>query len=110
MNWGSEVSDMRYQLTAVGKFSPSPVYPPHLSRERNASEAEAELVAKFSPYPSASHQITASDIVSTTTKQQQYSTSMGREQQRFPRHQTSSETQRNGNSSSIAVAQGGDSC
>lgn len=37
-------------LTAVGKSSPSPVYPVHVSRERNVPDAEPELVAKFNSW------------------------------------------------------------
>lgn len=40
-------STVSNRLTAVGKSSPSPVYPVHLSRERNASVADPELVAKL---------------------------------------------------------------
>lgn len=39
-----------FELTAVGNSSPAPVYPPHVSRSRKVSVADAELVAKLYSY------------------------------------------------------------
>ena len=69
-----------YKLTAVGNSSPSPVYPVQISRERNASEAEAELVAKFSSCSPASPYQTWSQEKKSDTS------GTGREQQHSTQH------------------------